>query len=88
AYATTCFGAQGLTTDEALVWVDAGLDRHRAFVAASRAREITRLFVDRVSLDAAVLAYATTCFGAQGLTTDEALVWVDAGLDRHRAFVA
>lgn len=54
AYATTCFGAQGLTTDEALVWVDAGLDRHHAFVAASRAREITRLFVDRVSLDAAV----------------------------------
>lgn len=54
AYATTCFGAQGLTTDEALVWVDAGLDRHDAFVAASRARETTRLFVDRVSLDAAV----------------------------------
>lgn len=54
AYATTCFGAQGMTTDEALVWVDAGLDRHHAFVAASRAREITRLFIDRVSLDAAV----------------------------------
>ncbi|POR40185.1 MobF family relaxase [Methylobacterium sp. V23] len=54
AYATTCFGAQGLTTDKALVWVDAGFDRHDIFVAASRARETTRLFVDVAGFAAAV----------------------------------
>jgi len=54
AYATTVYGAQGLTTETALVWVDAAMDRHDAFVAASRARSATTLFVDRASLDAKV----------------------------------
>jgi conjugative relaxase-like TrwC/TraI family protein len=54
AYASTCYGAQGLTTETALVWVDPGMDRHDIHVAASRARDTTRLFVDDASLDARV----------------------------------
>ena len=54
AYASTCYGAQGLTTETALVWVDPGMDRHDIHVAASRARDVTRLFVDDISLDARV----------------------------------
>lgn len=51
AYASTIYGSQGVTTESALVWVDAGLDRHDAFVAMSRARGATRLFVDRAAID-------------------------------------
>ncbi|KQP36067.1 hypothetical protein [Methylobacterium sp. Leaf100] len=43
-----------MTTETAFVWTDPGLDRHDAFVAASRARGETRLFVDRTTLDAKV----------------------------------
>ncbi|WP_419829841.1 MobF family relaxase [Methylobacterium sp.] len=56
AHAITIYGCQGLTTETALVWADPGLDRHDAFVAASRARGTTRLFVDRAGLDAKVRA--------------------------------
>lgn len=51
AYASTIYGCQGMTTETALVWVDTGLDRHDAFVAMSRARGETRVFVDRASLE-------------------------------------
>lgn len=54
AYASTAYGAQGLTCESALVWIDAGMDRHDAFVAVSRARGRTRLFVDQAGLDAKV----------------------------------
>ncbi len=54
AYASTIYGAQGLTTERALVWVDAAMDRHDIHVAASRARGEVRLFVDRASIDAVV----------------------------------
>lgn len=55
-YATSCYGAQGLTTEHALVLADPGMDRHDIFVAASRAREATHLFVDGKVLDQRVLA--------------------------------
>ncbi|SEI01661.1 conjugative relaxase domain-containing protein, TrwC/TraI family [Methylobacterium sp. 275MFSha3.1] len=71
AYATTCFGAQGLTTDAALVWVDAGFDRHDAFVAASRARETTRLFVDCIGFDAAVRKERSLSERGRPVTSDE-----------------
>lgn len=54
AYASTIYGAQGLTTERALIWVDAAMDRHDIHVAASRARGEMRLFVDRASVDAVV----------------------------------
>ncbi|GEL44470.1 hypothetical protein MEX01_50610 [Methylorubrum extorquens] len=51
AHASTIYGSQGVTTESALVWVDTGLNRHDAFVAMSRARGTTRLFVDRAALN-------------------------------------
>ena len=51
AYATTCYGAQGLTTEQAFVLLDPSMDRHDIFVAASRARAATHMFVDRKGLD-------------------------------------
>jgi ATP-dependent exoDNAse (exonuclease V) alpha subunit len=54
AYATTCYGSQGLTTEVAFVLADPAMDRHDIHVAASRARGVTQLFVDRRALDARV----------------------------------
>jgi hypothetical protein len=54
AYATTCYGSQGLTTEAAFVLADPAMDRHDIHVAASRARGVTQLFFDRRSLDARV----------------------------------
>ncbi|MBO9591158.1 MobF family relaxase [Devosia sp.] len=51
AYATTLFQAQGLTVDRALVLLSARFDRHDAYVASSRARESSELFVDTRTLD-------------------------------------
>ncbi|WP_058636029.1 MobF family relaxase [Aureimonas ureilytica] len=56
AYATTCYGSQGLTTEGAFVLADPAMDRHDIHVAASRARGTTQLFVDHPSLDARVKA--------------------------------
>ncbi len=54
AYATTCYGSQGLTTTRAFVLADPFMDRHDIHVAASRAREQTHLFIDGKNLDARV----------------------------------
>ncbi|WP_024277708.1 MobF family relaxase [Xanthobacter sp. 126] len=51
AYATTVYGAQGLTVDQALVLLDANYSRQAIHVAASRAREATRLVVDCSQID-------------------------------------
>jgi ATP-dependent exoDNAse (exonuclease V) alpha subunit len=56
AFATTVYGAQGLTTDRAFVLLSPEMDRHAAYVAASRARGSTEFFIDRKSLDARVRA--------------------------------
>ncbi|MBX9646097.1 MAG: relaxase domain-containing protein [Xanthobacteraceae bacterium] len=52
AYATTIYGSQGLTTDKAFVLVSPGMDRHAAYVASSRSRAETRLFLDAAALEA------------------------------------
>ncbi|MGY6709031.1 MAG: MobF family relaxase [Rhizobiaceae bacterium] len=54
AYASTIYGAQGLTTETALVLLDPLADRHDTYVALSRARGATRVFVDRKGVDAAM----------------------------------
>lgn len=54
AYATTCYGSQGLTTTRAFVLADPFMDRHDIHVAASRAREETHLFIDEKNIDARV----------------------------------
>lgn len=51
AYATTVYGAQGMTVDQAAVLLDPGFDRHAIHVAASRARQETTLIVDRSAID-------------------------------------
>ncbi|MBA9061529.1 conjugative relaxase-like TrwC/TraI family protein [Methylobacterium fujisawaense] len=71
AHATTIYGSQGLTTESALVWGDAGLDRHDAFVAMSRARGVTRLFVDRAGLDARVREERALSDRARPVEADE-----------------
>jgi hypothetical protein len=52
AYASTVHGAQGMTVDRAVVPLDPRFDRHAIHVAASRAREETRLVVDRSQMEA------------------------------------
>lgn len=47
AYASTVYGAQGMTVDRAAVLVTPAFDRHDIYVAASRARQNTTLVVDR-----------------------------------------
>lgn len=51
AYATTCYGAQGLTTDQTFLLADAAMNRHDIFVAASRHREGLDVFLDAKELD-------------------------------------
>jgi len=51
AYAATIHGSQGLTVDQAVVYVDASYNRHDIYVAASRARERTTLVVDAKAID-------------------------------------
>lgn len=51
AYATTVYGAQGMTVDHAAVLLDPAFDRHAVHVAASRARETTALIVDRSAIE-------------------------------------
>jgi ATP-dependent exoDNAse (exonuclease V) alpha subunit len=51
AYATTCYGSQGLTTDHTFLLADATMDRHDIFVSASRHRDGLDVFVDTKDLD-------------------------------------
>ena len=51
-YGWSAFGSQGVTVEHALVLADANFDRHLTYVAASRARARTHLFVDGASVDA------------------------------------
>jgi len=51
AYASTVHGSQGMTVDRAVVLLGPQFDRHAVHVAASRARDETRLVVDRSQID-------------------------------------
>lgn len=52
AYASTIYGSQGLTTDRAFVLLDPSMNRHDIYVAASRARVETKLFLNSQGCDA------------------------------------
>lgn len=56
AYASTLYGAQGMTVDRAAVLLTPAFDRHDIYVAASRARKETVLVVDRTRIDAEMRA--------------------------------
>lgn len=60
AYASTVYGAQGLTVDRAAVLLTPEFDRHEIYVAASRARGETTLVVDRRRIDLAMQAPPST----------------------------
>lgn len=86
AYAQTLFAAQGRTVDQALVLISGRFDRHDAYVASSRARETTELFLDSRTLDreieqqeplpseadrnAARMAYLATRLARQSIKTN------------------
>jgi ATP-dependent exoDNAse (exonuclease V) alpha subunit len=86
AYAVTLFQAQGRTVDHALVLMSGRFDRHDAYVASSRAREATELFLDARTLDreveqdrplppeadrnAARMAYLATRLARQSIKTN------------------
>lgn len=56
AYASTIYGAQGLTVDHAVVLLSPSFDRHDGYVAISRARNETTLVIDKHSVDQLALA--------------------------------
>mgnify|MGYP003111823991 CR=1 FL=1 len=47
AYASTIYGAQGLTVDNAIVLLNPAYDKHDTYVAASRARDSTQLVINK-----------------------------------------
>lgn len=56
SYASTIYGSQGLTVDNAIVYVDASLNRHDIYVATSRARQRTTLVVDSRAINRRLIA--------------------------------
>lgn len=54
AYASTVYGAQGLTTDQAFVLLDPSMTRHDVYVAASRSRNATLLCFDIQGVDSQI----------------------------------
>ena len=55
-YASTIYSAQGATVDAAFVVADHSLKRNEAYVAASRARDKTSLYLDESAVEKTVRA--------------------------------
>lgn len=55
-YATTVYSAQGATVDAAFIIADPALKRNEVYVAASRARGESRLYVDKDELEKSIRA--------------------------------
>lgn len=51
SYSATIFQSQGITVDRALVLLGVSFDRRDAYVASSRAREVTEFYVDTKAID-------------------------------------
>lgn len=66
AYASTIYGAQGATVEDAVVLLSPAFDRHDIYVAASRARGTTTLVVDRRRVDQEIRAT-----GSEAVEIDE-----------------
>ena len=54
AYASTIYGAQGLTVDNAVVLLNPSFDKHDVYVAASRARDSTRLVINKKGINQSI----------------------------------
>jgi len=70
-YASTIFSAQGATVDAAYVVADHTMRRNEAYVAASRAREITCLYLDREKIDNAARSQMPLSEPARSMITHE-----------------
>lgn len=79
AYASTVHGSQGMTVDRAVVLLDPRFDRHAVHVAASRARDETRLVVDRSQINALL---------SSGLPLDRTQQAEPASAEDRRALLA
>jgi len=83
AYASTVFGAQGLTVDHAVVLLNPSFDRHDGYVAISRARNETTLVIDKRNIDQLILATAHEHpANAIVLTAEERREWLAVRLSR------
>jgi conjugative relaxase-like TrwC/TraI family protein len=84
AYASTIYGAQGLTADRAFVLIDPACDRHDAYVGLSRARDRTEIFADRKLIDAGIRAEQPLSqrAGMAEPETTERLAWLGGRLSR------
>lgn len=84
AYASTIYGAQGLTVDRAFVLLDPACDRHDAYVSLSRARDRTEIFIDRNLIDAGIRAeqLLSQRAGMAEPDTAERLAWLSGRLSR------
>lgn len=56
AYASTIYGVQGLTTDQAFVLISPTMNRHDLVVASSRGRDRTEHFIDDREVDSQIRA--------------------------------
>lgn len=84
AYASTIYGAQGLTVDRAFVLLDPACDRHDAYVGLSRAKDRTEIFADRKLIDAGIRAEQPLSQRAGMAEPDvaERLAWLSGRLSR------
>lgn len=87
AYASTVYGAQGMTVDRAAVLVTPAFDRHDIYVAASRARKETVLVLDRRAVDQHILGGRDDGPPASREAIDEAerRTWLASRLSRANA---
>jgi conjugative relaxase-like TrwC/TraI family protein len=83
AYATTIYGVQGLTTDQAFVLLDPSMNRHDIYVASSRARDRAELCADSRALDAQIrLDLPLSQRRTAAIDADMRLAWLAARLSR------
>ncbi|MBU0782752.1 MAG: relaxase domain-containing protein [Gammaproteobacteria bacterium] len=86
AYASTIYGAQGLTVDHATVLLNNLFDRHDIYVAASRARCTTKLITDKCSIDREIRLMqqpdTPTAYSSDSITSSERHLFLAATLSR------
>lgn len=84
AYASTIYGAQGLTADRTFVLLDPGCNRHDAYVGLSRARTRTDIFADSRLVDAGMRAELPLPGRSKAATpaNEARVVWLGRELSR------
>lgn len=84
AYASTIYGAQGLTADNSFILLDPASNRHDVYVGLSRARDGTEIFADRNLIDAGIRAERPLSERATASEPDNDIrtAWLSAKLSR------